>query len=449
MHAIADEPRLARRVAQLLGLRHPRLLRAAPALRVRAARRPAGRRVQGDGRSAARGRHRGDPRRRLQPHRPRGARRPTCPGADSDNAHLLPARAHGGYVDDTGCGNTLDLRDPAVRPAGRWTRCGTGSQEMHVDGFRFDLAAGARRAATTASSRDHRFSSPCPTTRCSSRVKLIAEPWDVGPGWRSASSRPLAEWNDRYRDTVRNFWLRRHAGGRQAAAASATSHRLAGRPTSSPHDRGPFASVNFVTAHDGFTLRDLVTYDHKHNRPTARTTATAPTTTGRGTRRRGRDRRPGDRCRAPPADAQPARTLLLSTGVPMLTTGDEIGRTQRGNNNAYCQDNEIAGWTGTRRRLAARPARDHAPLLRAAPRAPGPAPGRVLRGPAGARRRRRRTWSGSPPTAPRWPRRTGSTRRGGRCGMYLHDDPRRDRAAGTVDDSWLLRPARRRASRSR
>jgi glycogen operon protein len=178
-----------------------------------------------------------------------------------------------------------------------------------------------------------------------SNVKLIAEPWDVGPGGYQVGNfpPPWTEWNGKYRDTVRDVWSGAHVGVRDLA------YRLTGSSDLYRSDgRRPFASINFVTAHDGFTLTDLVTYEHKRNEAN------------------GEDNRDGEsqnrnwNCGVEgPADdpaVQALRgrqvrnhlaTLLLSTGVPMLTAGDELGRTQQGNNNAYCQDNEISwiDWT--------------------------------------------------------------------------------------------------------
>ena len=171
-------------------------------------------------------------------------------------------------------------------------------------------------------------------------VKLIAEPWDVGPGGYQVGEFPhlWAEWNDKYRDTVRDFWRGRAAGVRDLAIRLSGSSDLYGDDGRHPH-----ASVNFVTAHDGFTVRDLVTYDRKHNE-----------LNGEGNRDGTDDNRSWNHGVEGECDDPDVRTLrrrqvgnlvgslLLSTGVPMLVAGDEMGRTQRGNNNAYCQDNEIS-----------------------------------------------------------------------------------------------------------
>ncbi|MEU6389034.1 glycogen debranching protein GlgX [Streptomyces sp. NPDC046939] len=243
------------------------------------------------------------------------------------------------YADYTGCGNTLHVVQPQV------LRLITDSlrywvTEMGVDGFRFDLAAALAR-----SMHDVDMLSPFlaviaqdPVLR---RVKLIAEPWDVGNGGYQVGAFPplWAEWNDRYRNAVRDFWRGALPDVRDLG------YRLSGSSDLYAWGgRRPYASVNFVTAHDGFTLRDLVTYDRKHNEAN-----------GEGNRDGTNDNRSwncGAEGETDDADVLALRrrqlrnmltTLLLSTGVPMLVAGDEFGRTQRGNNNAYCQDNEI-GW---------------------------------------------------------------------------------------------------------
>ncbi|WP_256104066.1 MULTISPECIES: glycogen debranching protein GlgX [Streptomyces] len=243
------------------------------------------------------------------------------------------------YADYTGCGNTLHVVQPHV------LRLITDSlrywvTEMGVDGFRFDLAAALAR-----SMHDVDMLSPFlaviaqdPVLR---RVKLIAEPWDVGSGGYQVGAFPplWAEWNDRYRDAVRDFWRGALPDVRDLG------YRLSGSSDLYAWGgRRPYASVNFVTAHDGFTLRDLVSYEQKHNEAN-----------GEGNRDGTNDNRSWN-CGAEGETADPAintlrlrqirnhlTTLLLSTGVPMLVAGDEMGRTQGGNNNAYCQDN-ATGW---------------------------------------------------------------------------------------------------------
>jgi isoamylase len=241
------------------------------------------------------------------------------------------------YMDYTGTGNTLNVRHPhtlqlIMDSLRYWVL------EMHVDGFRFDLAAALAREFYDVDRLSAFFDlvQQDPTV---SQVKLIAEPWDVGPGGYQVGNFPpqWTEWNGKYRDTVRDFWR-----GEPATIGEFAS-RITGSADLYEHSgRRPGASINFVTAHDGFTLTDLVSYNDKHNEDN------------------GEDNRDGEshnrswNCgvEGPTDDprvlelrAQQRRnliaTLFLSQGVPMLLHGDELGRTQHGNNNAYCQDNEI------------------------------------------------------------------------------------------------------------
>ena len=217
-------------------------------------------------------------------------------------------------------------------------------EEMHVDGFRFDLAPALARA-DDGFEANGTFLSVIAQDPVLSRVKLVAEPWDVGPGGYQlgAFPAPWAEWNDRFRDTVRDSWLGGHRGSRShTGGVRDLAYRLSGSSDLFAA-RGPLASVNFVTAHDGFTLHDLVSYDRKHNE-------------GNGEDNRdGSDNNHSWNCgtEGPTDDDEVLSlrrrmmrnlltTLLVSTGVPMLTAGDETGRTQHGNNNAYCLDDETA-----------------------------------------------------------------------------------------------------------
>jgi len=241
------------------------------------------------------------------------------------------------YMDYTGTGNTLNVRHPhtlqlIMDSLRYWVL------EMHVDGFRFDLAATLAREFYDVDRLSAFFDlvQQDPTV---SQVKLIAEPWDVGPGGYQVGNFPpqWTEWNGQYRDTVRDFWRGEPATLGEFAA------RITGSPDLYEHSgRRPAASINFVTAHDGFTLTDLVSYNEKHNEAN-----------GEGNRD-GESHNRSWNCGAEgPTDdlevlelrAQQRRnflaTLFLSQGVPMLLHGDELGRTQRGNNNAYCQDNDI------------------------------------------------------------------------------------------------------------
>ena len=209
---------------------------------------------------------------------------------------------------------------------------------MHVDGFRFDLASTLARELFEVNKlgRVLRHHPPGPGP---SQVKLIAEPWDVGPGGYQVGNFPVrwTEWNGKYRDNVRRFW--KGDGG----TASEFATRLAG--SSDLYERSgrqPYASINFVTCHDGFTLHDLVSYNEKHNEANGEDNRDgADDNDSLELRRRGADRRPGDQRPARPAEAELLATLLLSQGVPMLLAGDELGHTQKGNNNTYCQDNEL------------------------------------------------------------------------------------------------------------
>jgi len=242
------------------------------------------------------------------------------------------------YQDFTGCGNTLNMLNARVLQLimdslRYWVL------EMHVDGFRFDLASALARELYDVNKLSA-FFDVIHQDPVISQVKLIAEPWDLGAGGYQVGNFPVlwTEWNGKYRDCVRRFW--RGDGGQLPELAT----RLAGSSDLYEHSgRRPYASINFVTCHDGFTLQDLVTYDGKHNEAN------------------GENNQDGDNnnnswncgTEGPTNDAAiralRARqqrnffaTLLLSQGVPMMCAGDELGRSQRGNNNAYCQDNEIS-----------------------------------------------------------------------------------------------------------
>jgi len=242
------------------------------------------------------------------------------------------------YMDYTGCGNTLNLQQPRVLQLimdslRYWVL------EMHVDGFRFDLASALARELH-AVDRLGAFFDILLQDPVLSQVKLIAEPWDLGEGGYQVGNFPAGwgEWNDRYRDTMRAHW--KGDGGLIGDFA----RRLTGSSDFYEHSgRKPYASVNFITAHDGFTLHDLVSYNDKHNAANGEDN------------RDGTDNNNSWNCgvEGPTDDAEinalRARqkrnllaTLMLSQGVPMLVAGDELGRTQQGSNNAYCQDNETS-----------------------------------------------------------------------------------------------------------
>lgn len=255
------------------------------------------------------------------------------------------------YVNHTGCGNTLDMTHPAVldltlESLRYW------AAEMHVDGFRFDLGPILGRNPDDFD-REAKFFTAIAADPIVSKVKMIAEPWDIGPGGYQLGNFPngWSEWSDQYRDIVRSFWkgdAHAHQDMAGKLLGSATQFEHSGRP--------PQASVNFIAAHDGFTLRDTVSYNNKHNHAN------------------GEDNRDGHGhnlsdnmgTEGPTDDnfisavrrkrsKNMLATLMLSQGVPMLLAGDEFGHSMRGNNNAYCQDNEITwlNWGGADNELAA------------------------------------------------------------------------------------------------
>ncbi|MDR1935608.1 MAG: glycogen debranching protein GlgX [Candidatus Accumulibacter sp.] len=257
---------------------------------------------------------------------------PTISFRGIDNAsyyRLLPDNPDR-YENFSGCGNTFNLAHPRVLQLVMDSlRYWAG--EMRVDGFRFDLAA--------ALTRDSAFLAAIAQDPCLSRLKLIAEPWDLGPGGYRLGRFPpgWSEWNDRFRDDVRAFWLTGEVG------VGALAQRLAGSSEMFRHDgRSPSAGVNFITAHDGFTLRDLVSYQDKHNEANGEQN------------RDGHGHNLSCNCGVEGDTDHPRimerrrrlqrallATLFAAQGVPMLQGGDELGRTQAGNNNAYCQDNAL------------------------------------------------------------------------------------------------------------
>lgn len=279
--------------------------------------------------------------------------------------HTSHRPAH--MIDDTGCGNTVNFDEARVVQM-TLDSLRYWSEEIGVDGFRFDLAVTLGRFATGFTAR-HPFLVALASDPVLSKQKIIAEPWDIGPGgWQTGNfPLPWSEWNDRYRDTIRSFWLADFANleaGRPTQGPNDIATRLAGSAdlfsSSLGHMRPARSSVNFVTAHDGFTLHDLTTYNHKVNHANLESN-------GDGTPRnlswnhgieghsRAKTRSStahngnGDTVLLDPilyARERSMRnllaTLLLSTGTPMLVAGDEFGRSQQGNNNAYCQDSEIS-----------------------------------------------------------------------------------------------------------
>jgi glycogen operon protein len=267
---------------------------------------------------------------------------PTLSMRGIDNAayyRLSPEQARY-YVDFTGCGNTLSVRHSRVLQF-LMDSLRYWALEMHVDGFRFDLATALARDLYDVNKLGA-FFDVIHQDPVISQLKLIAEPWDLGEGGYQVGNFPVlwTEWNARYRDSIRRFW--RGDGG----AVSEVATRLAGSSDLYEQTgRRPHASINFVTCHDGFTLEDLVTYEQKRNEANGEDN------------RDGNDHNLSWNCGTEGPTDDPAiralrarqkrnlmATLLLSQGVPMIAGGDEMGRTQGGNNNAYCQDNEIS-WT--------------------------------------------------------------------------------------------------------
>ena len=257
-------------------------------------------------------------------------------GIDNDDYYRL---SDGGryYTDYTGCGNTLDVSKPHVLQLVMdslryWVT------QMRVDGFRFDLASALARSFHDVDMLGS-FMTTIQQDPVLRRVKLIAEPWDVGPGGYQVGEFPplWTEWNGKYRDCVRDFW-------RGATGIGELGWRLSGSADLyASEGRRPFASINFVTSHDGFTMHDLVTYEHKHNE--ANLEGNRDGTDDNRSRNYGVEGETDDPSINTVRQRQHRNlitTLFLSTGVPMLLHGDELGRTQRGNNNGYCQDNEIS-----------------------------------------------------------------------------------------------------------
>ncbi|WP_207457106.1 glycogen debranching protein GlgX [Herbiconiux sp. SYSU D00978] len=284
---------------------------------------------------------------------------PTTSFRGLDNATYYRHQPDGTYIDVTGCGNTVDFSKPVTQrlvldSLKYW------ANEVQVDGFRFDLAATLGRDENAHFDPRHPLLEAIVTDPELTGVKMIAEPWDVGlGGWQVGNfPRGWIEWNDGYRDRVREFWLTdvrdQRLHGRAPHGIGAFTGRVAGSAHVFDHERGPLSSINFVTAHDGFTLADLTSYDLKHNLGN------------------GEDNRDGTNdnhswnfgvegpTKIDSITADRARamrnllgTLLTSTGIPMITAGDEFGRSQRGNNNAYCHDSELTWlpWAPEKRQL--------------------------------------------------------------------------------------------------
>ncbi|MEC3974220.1 glycogen debranching protein GlgX [Amycolatopsis sp. H20-H5] len=262
-------------------------------------------------------------------------------GLDAPAYYLHTKRGH--MADITGCGNTIEAASPTV------VRMVTDSlrywtTELGVDGFRFDLASTLGRPHGGMFDRDSTMLTAITTDPVLSRCKLIAEPWDAtGEGYRVGDfGAQWAEWNGRYRDSVRDFW-------RGVTGVRDLAYRLSGSSDLYDHNlRRPWQSINFVTAHDGFTLRDLVSYDGKHNEANGEDNRDG--TNDNRSWNHGVEGDTTDEAILALRTRQARNmlaTLLLSTGTPMLTAGDEMWRTQSGNNNAYCLDDETSwiDWT--------------------------------------------------------------------------------------------------------
>ncbi len=278
---------------------------------------------------------------------------PTLSFRGIDNASyykLLPGKERYYDSDTTGCGNTLNMNHPKVRgmfvdSLRHW------SQVMGADGFRFDLATVLARQPSGEYSPDHDFLKDVAADPELSKLKMIAEPWDTGLGGYQVGNfpKPWREWNGKFRDTARRFW-----SGRYGMAAEMATRVCGSDDLMRKDESGPSHSVNFITAHDGFTLHDLVSYSRKHNEANGEDN------------RDGEDENNSDNCgiegetdigHVKAYRAKRERNMLaslyLARGVPMMTAGDEFSRTQGGNNNAYCQDNEISwvDWKGEKENL--------------------------------------------------------------------------------------------------
>jgi len=279
---------------------------------------------------------------------------PTTSLRGIDNASYYRQTPDGDYIDVTGCGNTVDFSTPAAQQLvldslRYW------ANDVQIDGFRFDLAVTLGRDENVTFDPQHPLLTAIVDDPALAGVKMIAEPWDVGMGGWQVGRFPTGwgEWNDGYRDRARDFWLTdigaARANGIAPNGIGSLARRLAGSAHVFSNGRGPLSSVNFITAHDGFTMADLTAYYTKHNLGN-----------GENNRDGTSDNHSFNHGVEGPTDDQAildARcktmrnllgTLLLSAGVPMMTAGDEYGRSQRGNNNAYCHDSELT-WVSWKR----------------------------------------------------------------------------------------------------
>ena len=310
---------------------------------------------------------------------------PTLSFKGIDNAsyyRLAPERRH--YINDTGTGNTVNLSNSRVLQM-VMDSLRYWAHDMRIDGFRFDLATILGREPH-GFEEEGRFLDACRQDPALSEVKLIAEPWDLGPGGYQVGrfSPGWAEWNDAYRDTVRAYWR-----GDEGKLPPLAARLTASADLFAKRGRKPWASVNFITAHDGFTLADLVSYNDKHNEANGENNQDGHSnnlSSNYGVE--GPTDDPAIRATRLRQTRNMLATLILSRGTPMLLGGDEFGRTQKGNNNSYCQDNDIS-WMrlgGNRRRrprhgrIRAQARHDPPGTAHAAPR---PLPHRRLRRGAG------------------------------------------------------------------
>ena len=272
---------------------------------------------------------------------------PTTSLRGIDNASYYRQQPDGAYIDVTGCGNTIDFSQPAAQQLvldslRYW------ANEVQVDGFRFDLMATLGRDEKAHFDTEHPLLEAILDDPQLQGVKMIAEPWDVGMGGWQVGNFPdgYSEWNDGYRDRMRDFWLTdigaARANGIAPNGIGSLARRLAGSAHVFSQERGPLASINFITAHDGFTMADLTAYYTKHNIGNGENNRDGTTNNhsfNHGIE--GPTDDPGILRSRQRALRNLLGTLLLSAGIPMLTAGDEYGRTQRGNNNGYNQDSEL------------------------------------------------------------------------------------------------------------
>ncbi len=264
-----------------------------------------------------------------------------------DNASYYRMDDKGHYVDVTGCGNTVNFAEPAAQrlvldSLRYW------ANEVQIDGFRFDLMATLGRDAAVEFTPEHPLLHAILDDPQLQGVKMISEPWDVGMGGWQVGNFPdgYSEWNDGFRDRMRDFWLADIGAARSAGVApngiGSLARRLAGSAHVFSQERGPLASINFITAHDGFTMADLTAYSEKHNEANGEQNRDG--TSNNHSYNHGVEGPSDDPvvlANRNKAMRNLLGTLLLSAGIPMITAGDEFGRTQHGNNNAYCHDSEL------------------------------------------------------------------------------------------------------------